>query len=368
MLGMRLRRARTLVITFAGMTLAVRNFMSQQTVPIDSFTIEILCRADNWQDTQAFHTAYPGTTPDLIDNYLYGLVEQGLLVVENSESAMLDSEYETEWDWDTIAGLYHFGIQDPPWLNPEQSTQWLQHISVAKPPVPLLTSNEGLARVESLEPPNLDEGLFATLKRRRSIRMFTAESVSKDALRDCLFAGLGITGFLDTRLPSEEPRVPLKMTPSGGGRNPYEGYVLAKNVEGLESGIYHYSAVDNTLGLLTENSPVTTTEVFAQQDWTEGAGLAVFLVANFGRTMWKYPHPNAYRVILMEAGHIGQNILLMAAEHGLCGTPTAAVSDSVARGLLGLNRVQQSLVYGLFIGHPHPDAFESENFMPHPES
>jgi hypothetical protein len=56
-------------------------------------------------------------------------------------------------------------------------------------------------------------------------------------------------------------KLPLKMTPSGGARNPYEAYVYALNVEGLPFGVYHYSAIDNTLGLLSSSPHCSATEL-----------------------------------------------------------------------------------------------------------
>ena len=37
--------------------------------------------------------------------------------------------------------------------------------------------------------------------------------------------------------------------------------------------------------------------------------------------MWKYDDPNAYRVVLIEAGHIGQNIMLAATQQRADGMP-----------------------------------------------
>ena len=37
--------------------------------------------------------------------------------------------------------------------------------------------------------------------------------------------------------------------------------------------------------------------------------------------MWKYDDPNAYRVVLIEAGHIGQNIMLAATQQRPVGLP-----------------------------------------------
>lgn len=364
---MRLRRARTLVVTFAGGAPLLQNFMSRQGLPVDMFTLDILAKAEDWLPPDAFVRFYPGTDPSVVEHYVQGLVEHGFLCVEHSPAAAEDAEYERSWAWDAAAGFYHFGIQDPPWMDPAQNTEWMQQLYVSKPPIPLMMTNEGLAQVTSLDRPRLDRGVMAAMAARRSVRSFTDDPVPLDVVRDCLFAGLGITGFLDTRLPGEEPHLPLKMTPSGGARNPYEGFVYARNVDGLAPGIYHYSALDNSLGLVTEEPGATPAELFGHQDWTDGAAFAVLLVANFERMAWKYPHPNAYRVVLMEAGHIGQNVTLVAAEHGLTATPTGAVQDSVARKTLGLDKVRQSLVYGIFVGVADPKAFELEGLTRHPE-
>jgi SagB-type dehydrogenase family enzyme len=120
-------------------------------------------------------------------------------------------------------------------------------------------------------------------------------------------------------------------------RNPYEAFVYALKVDGLPSGVYHYSAIDNTLGLLNSSPHCSATELLVGQYWAEQANAIILLVANFERTMWKYPNPTAYRVLLIEAGHIAQNMCLAASDHHLTTTPTAAICDTHAHELLGLD-------------------------------
>ena len=84
--------------------------------------------------------------------------------------------------------------------------------------------------------------------------------------------------------------------------------------------------------------------------WTDDAAAIVFLVADYDRTMWKYPHPSAYRAVLIEAGHIAQNMILAAVEAGLVTAITAAVHDSIAQQAFGLTALTQSVVYALVIG------------------
>lgn len=266
---MRLRKARTLVVTFTGAAPLLQNYMTRQSMPVDTFTLEILARAEGWQPVGAFPHFFPGVAPSVAERYVKGLVEHGYLYVEHSPAAQLDAEYESSWAWDTSAGLYHFGIQDPPWLDTRQNAQWMHQLYVSKPTIPLMMTNEGLEKITPLERPDLDTGIMATMSARRSVRKFTSDPVPLDVLRDCLFAGLGITGFLDTRLSGEDPSLPLKMTPSGGARNPYEGFVYVSRVDGLAPGIYHYSALDYSLGLVNDAPAATPSQVFAQQPWTD---------------------------------------------------------------------------------------------------
>jgi nitroreductase len=68
--------------------------------------------------------------------------------------------------------------------------------------------------------------------------------------------------------------------------------------------------------------------------------------------MWKYEDANAYRVVLIEAGHIGQNMMLAATSHGLSACPTAALCHSAIKRLLGLDRFTDAPIYALTIAAP----------------
>src|SRR5690606_1817927 len=120
----------------------------------------------------------------------------------------------------------------------------------------------------------------------------------------------------------------LSMTPSGGARNPYEAYVYARAVDGLQPGFYHYSAFDHSLARVAGDDLPKPSELFGGQDWTDEMPCVVILCAVFERTAWKYDDANAYRVVLIEAGHIGQNVMLAATFHGLSACPSAALTHS----------------------------------------
>lgn len=343
----------------------VHNFISRQSAWCDAYAFALLCRADEWTAVHELAPALPGVDAHFASGWIQYLLQYGALVTQGTPAAAIDAEYESFWNWGETAGFYHFALKDPPYMTAPQAAQWMKSIGVSQSPVPLYTTNAGFAVTEKLPAPNLQANdLLATMARRRSVRKFVWQEISRDVLRDILFAGFGITGFLDTQIAGSR-ELPLKMTPSGGARNPYEGYVYVLRVRDLPHGLYHYSAIENSLGLVSASPAVSLTDLLVGQQWAEDCAAVVLLVANFDRTMWKYPSATAYRVVLLEAGHIAQNIALAAANHDLNTTPTAAFSDIGAHRLLGLNWVRQSLIYAVLIGKGDADAFEYQNLKPH---
>ncbi len=75
----------------------------------------------------------------------------------------------------------------------------------------------------------------------------------------------------------------------------------------------------------------------------------------FSRTMWKYHKPRAYRVVLLDAGHLGQTFCLTATRMGLAPFSTAALKDTLIERDLGIDGISESVLYvagiGLAAGH-----------------
>jgi SagB-type dehydrogenase family enzyme len=149
-------------------------------------------------------------------------------------------------------------------------------------------------------------------------------------------------------------RLPITMTPSGGARNPFELYVYARKVAGLKTGFYHYAALARDLGLVRAGR-VDVPEMLGGQQWPAQASAIVFLVAHFPRTMWKYHLPMAYRIVMMEAGFICQNIALAATYHGLSAVPSGALKESVIESYLGTPPLEAGVVFTMSLGRPEAD-------------
>jgi SagB-type dehydrogenase family enzyme len=345
------RRARTLLLVVEGDELVIFNYLNNACEACSPLALRLLTAAAEWRQPAALAGSVEPPDREAAEKESARLIDLGFLVTAGSEAARRDETFEKEWGWDIRAGLFHLSIKDPPFQTTDEQLDDLEARIKDKPSVDLYSTNRDYETVVELPKPDVDKGLFPALKNRRTYRTFATDPVRLEALHDCLYAGLGITGF------EPEPvkgmgRLPLKMTPSGGARNPFEAYVLVANVEKVPPGFYHYSALEGSLGLVAPAPMPKPSDFLCGQDWWDGAAAVVFLVANFRRTMWKYAHPMAYRAVLIEAGHIGQNLMIAATHHGLTAGPTALLRDCLLEGVLGLDRIMQSVVYALVLGVP----------------
>ena len=202
---MRLRRSQALVVTLSGATPVIHNFITRQNAWCYGFGFDLLCRADRWNEPHILLAAWPGIDERFASAWISYLLQSGALVAEGTPAAGVDAEYEGFWQWGATAGFYHFALKDPPFMTAPQAANWMETIGTSQPPVPLYTTNRNFAVTEKLPMPEFEaDGLMAIMSRRRSVRSFIREEISREALRDCLFAGFGITGFLDTRIPEPQ--------------------------------------------------------------------------------------------------------------------------------------------------------------------
>ncbi len=67
------------------------------------------------------------------------------------------------------------------------------------------------------------------------------------------------------------------------------------------------------------------------------------LVSRFPRTFWKYRnHSKAYRVCVLDAGHLSQTLYISATEFGLGAFITAAMNEIDIEQALGLDELVES--------------------------
>jgi SagB-type dehydrogenase family enzyme len=184
------------------------------------------------------------------------------------------------------------------------------------------------------------------MRARRSTRQFRNEPLSLDQLGRLLYFSNGITGTQ----PLDQGTLPLRASPSAGALYPIELYVAAFSVEGLQEGIYHFEVEDNVLELLRPGLyKQDLFEITHRQEMVLQSAVVVLMSAVFGRTRNKYGE-RGYRYVLLDAGHLAQNLYLESTALGLGCATIGGFFDDKANNLLGIDGVDESVVYMAVIG------------------
>ena len=189
---------------------------------------------------------------------------------------------------------------------------------------------------------DLEKGLSETLQHRRSYRRFGEGAISKKDLSMLLWASQGITGRAGNFF--------FRTAPSAGALYPVETYLSVQNVESIDSGLLHFQPADFSLEKLgTECIGNKVAEAALDQSFLAKAGVVFIWSAILRRNFSKYGH-RGLRYILMDAGHICQNLLLAAEALGLGACPVAAFYDDELNALLGLDGMEESVIYLAAVG------------------
>ena len=192
----------------------------------------------------------------------------------------------------------------------------------------------------ALPPIPIDDAIL----RRRTDTAFGTGPISLQDLSSLLTGGYGATSR-----PSAVAGRRFRTVPSGGALYPLELYVHVRSVTGVEPGLYHFHA---TAGLLQRLRPLPAEElagVFVQPDLIESAAAVILMSAVFHRTTFKYGE-RGYRFALIEAGHVAQNIDLIAGALHLPAANLGGFFDRELEALIDVDGVEQSIVYAVAVG------------------
>jgi SagB-type dehydrogenase family enzyme len=347
----RIKRSDTLVVAFEGDELIFHNYLEQRTFSASPTALEIIRCLRGWTDLEAVAESLPEYSRDSVSRSIRQLIELSAIVVDDSDEAAREEDFASSWLWGPWAAAYHLSTRGGTFLTGEVVEEMLREQVKWNPSPALFTMNGATGLPTSSAPLDSYPEPYRTMARRRTNRFMLDRPITERQVMDCLQFSLAITAVMED---PEAVDLPLKMTPSGGARNPYEGYVCVRNVEGLAAGTYHYSAMERTLAPVDSARPPAFERLLAGQTWTSNAAAVVFLAAFFERSMWKYHNAAAYRIAMIEAGHIGQNIMLVATEQGLVANGTGAFATDLVEETLGLQGFTQSAVYALVLGVPDP--------------
>ncbi len=135
---------------------------------------------------------------------------------------------------------------------------------------------------------------------------------------------------------------------------PLELHVIAYGVESLPPGVHHYAVIGHCL---EEMRAVPSVEELSRAilDQPHLAAAPVFLVvtAVVDRLLSKYGD-RGYRYLLLEAGHVLQNLNLAAVALGLASCNVGGFLDLELSSLIGIDGEEEIPLYACALGHPPP--------------
>jgi SagB-type dehydrogenase family enzyme len=117
---------------------------------------------------------------------------------------------------------------------------------------------------------------------------------------------------------------------SAGALYPFELYLAANRIDGLAPGVYHYNLLDFSLTAL-RRGPVPGIPPAARN-----LTATFYITGIFFRSAWKY-RSRAYRYVLLDAGHLLENLRLALAAMGMAHSIHLDFDDRRAATLLGLD-------------------------------
>jgi SagB-type dehydrogenase family enzyme len=143
--------------------------------------------------------------------------------------------------------------------------------------------------------------------------------------------------------------------PSGGGLYPVEVLIYPANVAGISPAFYYYQVLAHRLISWAPAYGGSLTKLMADHP-VEAAAFFVLFFLDFTRLSLSRYGLKAYRLALIEAGHLAQNILLAVSALHLAALPLCGFDDEGLSHAAGLRYPEQPVVYVLVVGKDAAEA------------
>ncbi len=231
----------------------------------------------------------------------------------------------------------NLGDYPPGWKSDQQ-------LDIPNPPLQKPLGDD----VELIDLPKIDRGVkipnrdvFDVINKRRSRRKFVDLPLSIEELALLLWATAGVKRVVGDNY------VTMRTVPSAGARHAFETYLIVRNVEQLTPGVYRYAPLTHQLALLdraADDLPERAAAAALGQEFVADAAVTFVWTCIPYRCEWRYG-PEAYKLMLLDAGHIAQNLYLTAEALGVGCCGIAAYDQQAFDELLGLDGEDEYTVY-----------------------
>jgi SagB-type dehydrogenase family enzyme len=200
--------------------------------------------------------------------------------------------------------------------------------------------------VFSLPAPRLEggPGIKEVMNARRSTRRFADEGLGLEEVSLLLWAALGKT--------TDSVTGATRTVPSAGGIYPLVVYLVVREVDTLEQGVWRYDYSSHTVTLVKKGDisrPLS--QAAGGQVYVRTAPACIVIAADPRRTVRVYGKRGEQRYVHMDAGHSAQNLYLAACSLSLGTVEIGAFIDERVKSVLGLEGDEVPLLV-MPVGHP----------------
>jgi SagB-type dehydrogenase family enzyme len=346
-----LRRAKSLFAYWQDGRLFFHNFARRLTVSGRPITCEVLDFFSDWRTSQEATSHFADYAPRSVRSAISQLVKHRLLLVKDSSDAAEDNRIAKEWSAWLPEGSFHFSTKNVAYAGENLSFDQLKAMAIlpkTAPPKFFKTVKGAKKKLPTRVFP--DSEFIRVLMTRKTHRRFSKQEVTLEAVSQLLSLVWGVTGYLHSPMFG---KLLHKTSPSAGARHPGEVYVMALRVKDLRPGLYHYHPGHHHLERISTNATPDKARLYCgHQSYIRNAAALFLMTAVFRRTMWKYHLARAYRVVLLDAGHLCQTFCLVATWLGLAPFCTAALKDTLIEEDLGIDGIRESVLYVAVVGLP----------------
>ncbi|WP_344108100.1 SagB/ThcOx family dehydrogenase [Nocardiopsis rhodophaea] len=330
----------------------IRNHRTRANIIADPIAARILDLFTDWADPQEA-AKDAGLDPKSVDDAAAALHDAGVLLGQEDDTEDApDERLRARWDpWAPEGAAFHFATRNDAFAD--ASDELKDELAAGGRPALFKTYPDADRLFLPRSSTRLDAPLERVLHARRTHRAFSNRAIAREHLATLLSTTFGPKDFIAA---DQFGTLMLRTSPSGGARHELEAYVAVFDAEDVDPGIYHYSVRDHCLELIASGDyRPRLADLCGGQQGVEQAGAVVVLTAVIERLTSKYRHPRAYRVMLMNAGHLAQTFVLTATALGLGPFQTAAFHDEGVESLLGIDGIAEPALYVLTVGVPATD-------------
>ncbi|MFX3673883.1 MAG: SagB/ThcOx family dehydrogenase [Paenisporosarcina sp.] len=216
---------------------------------------------------------------------------------------------------------------------------------------------EVMLKYSKTEKDQLRKKSYSMIYKEYDLDEYDKEDLSSDFLtKGKLFLMLKYTlGYSnEINVQWTETKILQRTTPSGGSRQPTEGYFYVQDIKNLENGWYYINGLDNCLQKINniEIDEKKMRELFPLVYSNTSMAIKAFVVLTsvFEKNMYRYREPRTFRTIHMDAGHISALMEKFAERYNYCSYVHYTSDENYILDNLNLNYLDEGFQTAVIFG------------------